>query len=534
MFNEFKLSNLNKISLYYILILIKVSFAGVFIDLKKLYIYDIYFVVLDTGLYLYDFNTNDKGLIHKFKPNEFKNTTNDVINITELNYRHRAYIFCLINEYLFLFNEYTYRVYNYEINEIESFKNYYYNIMPYKIENYNISFFIALNKDKTKLEFYFYNFNLTESFDTISKQQKYEFNNMNIENKMIRCQINSYSTFITCFYFSKINGRNNLASKTFYINNMDLSNKKSFTNEVTHNITEIKIATSYDGNFFMCYLDNTTAVCLTNNASYEFNNIGCKHAPNWGTTYRVLYFRQTDDFMLISRKYLTTTILNNQDKTLKLCKTNIIGIQKNIYSIIYDNNIKNYTLVNYSNFQNYLGSIGISILADRKRTKYINDINSLIVNSNNKVQLISNLNEFIKHDINLDYIDDNDDVIIQKDEMTISLTSTFNLNNDENINSNSIIINFGKCEKILRYVYNISDNSTLYLLKIEIKQEYRNYPLIEYEFFYPLDNEKLDILDLNYCKDTNIEILIPIKINDTMDKFNPKSDYYNNICSKAT
>ena len=72
--------------------------------------------------------------------------------------------------------------------------------MPYKIENFNISFFIASNKDKNKLEFYFYNFNLTESFDTISKQQKYEFNNMNIENKMIRCQINSYSTFITCFY----------------------------------------------------------------------------------------------------------------------------------------------------------------------------------------------------------------------------------------------------------------------------------------------------------------------------------------------
>ena len=531
-FNEFKLSNLSKINLYYILILIKVSFAGKFIDLKKLYIYDIYFVVLDTGLYLYDFNNNDQGLIYNFTSNEYK-ASNNKINITELNYRHRAYIFCLVNEYLFLFNEYTYEVNKYRINEINNFQNYYYNIMPYKIENFNISFFIALNRDQNNLEFYFYNFNLTENINNIYEQKTYEFNNMNIENNMIRCQINSYSTFITCFYFSIINKQNNLASTTFYIKNMDLFIEKNFTKRVNYNITEIKVSTSYDSNFFMCYLDDTTAVCLTNNNRYEFNKINCTHDPNWGKTYKVLYFRQTDDFMLISKKYLTTTILDNHDKLVKLCKQNLTTLSE-AYSIIYDNNIKNYTIVKYANFSNYLESMTINILANRKRSKYFLDINDLIDNSNNKEELITNLNEFIKYNINLDYIDENDDVKVQKDGITISLTSTFNLNNEENINSNSVIINFGKCENILRNVYNISKKSTLYLLKLEIEQEYRNYPLIEYEFFYPLDNEKLDILDLNHCKDTNIEILIPIKINDTIDKYNPKSDYYNNICSKAT
>ena len=118
--------------------------------------------------------------------------------------------------------------------------------------------------------------------------------------------------------------------------------------------------------------------------------------------------------------------------------------------------------------------------------------------------------------------------------MTIVLTSTFIQNNKENIISNSTSINFGKCVNILKNVYNISEESDLYLLKIDIEQEYRNYPLIEYEFFYPLDNEKLDILNLSHCKDINIEILIPMQINESMDKYNPKSDYYNNICSKAT
>ena len=239
--------------------------------------------------------------------------------------------------------------------------------------------------------------------------------------------------------------------------------------------------------------------------------------------------------MLISRKYLTTTILNNQDKTLKLCKTNIIGIQNNVYSIIYNNNIKNYTLVNYSNFQNYLGSIGISILADRKRTKYINDINSLIVNPNNKVQLISNLNEFIKHDINLDYIDDNEELIIPKDEMTFTFTSKFLQDKEENSNSTNIIMNnLGECENILKEFYNISEESKLYILKIDKEQKGKNYPQIEYQVFYPSISGKMEILNLSLCDGTDIELSIPIVINFTIDKYNPQSNYYNDICSKAT
>ena len=97
LFNAFKLNNLHIINF---LILIKASFSGNFIDIKKLSLYDIYFVVLDTGLYLYDINTVDFAVIHEFKENEFR-TSNNIINITELNYRHRTYILCLINQYLF-------------------------------------------------------------------------------------------------------------------------------------------------------------------------------------------------------------------------------------------------------------------------------------------------------------------------------------------------------------------------------------------------------------------------------------------------
>ena len=473
-FNEFKLSILRKRNLYYILILIKLSFAGKFIDIKKLSISDIYFVVLDTGLYLHDFNTSDFALIHEFKENEIL-YSNNIINITELNYKHRAYIFCLVNDNLFILNEYTYKVWNYKINEISPNQSDYYNIMPYKIENNNISFIIAFNSNTTHLIFYFYNFNLTK--DLIEQPKQIIFNDMNIQNKMIRCQINSYSTLIICFYYSILNNETNFnlfVSTIFQIENLDLFKKKNYARTVSNEINEIKVATSNNSNFFVCFLDYYTAICLINDDLYDFEEINCTQNGDWKTEYKVLYFKETDDFMLISRLYLSTTILSNNKKELKKCKKNEFSQQNDVYSIIYNNG---YQLVNYNNFACYNDNINISIFASIRHYKYIKEVNNLVNNSGNKEDLITNLNEFIKNDINIDYIDDNEELIITKDEMTIAFTSTFIQKMNEN--SNSTTVNLGKCEKVLKNIYNISEESNLYMLKIDVEQEGKNYPLIE-------------------------------------------------------
>ena len=104
--------------------------------------------------------------------------------------------------------------------------------------------------------------------------------------------------------------------------------------------------------------------------------------------------------------------------------------------------------------------------------------------------------------------------------------------NENNINLTSI--NLGDCEYNLKNNYGISNESNLYILKIDMKQKGKNYPLIEYEVFYPLYDEKNEILDLNLCNYTNIELSIPIIINSIIDKYNPKSNYYNDICTRAT
>ena len=236
--------------------------------------------------------------------------------------------------------------------------------------------------------------------------------------------------------------------------------------------------------------------------------------------------------MLISKKYLSTTILNNNNNSITKCYENILSKQTNAYSIIFNNDTNNYQLVNYSNFTNYSGSINISISANIKHSKYIEEAKYLFNNTINKEELIANLNDFINYNINLDYIDDNEELIIQKEQMTFTFTSTSIQKMNENLNSTTI--NLGECEKELRNIYNISNESNLYLLKIDTKQEGKNYPLIEYEVFYPLDNEKVALLNLSFCNGMNIELSIPIILNDTIDKYNPKSKYYNDICSKAT
>ena len=47
-------------------------------------------------------------------------------------------------------------------------------------------------------------------------------------------------------------------------------------------------------------------------------------------------------------------------------------------------------------------------------------------------------------------------------------------------------------------------------------------------------NRTIEILNLSLCEGLNIELSIPVIINDNIEKYNPKSNYYNDICTRAT
>ena len=60
-------------------------------------------------------------------------------------------------------------------------------------------------------------------------------------------------------------------------------------------------------------------------------------------------------------------------------------------------------------------------------------------------------------------------------------------------------------------------------------------PKTEYEIYYhPFNGTELIRLNLTKCEDERIKISNKVSINQPIEKYNPKSNYYNDICSKTT
>ena len=143
------------------------------------------------------------------------------------------------------------------------------------------------------------------------------------------------------------------------------------------------------------------------------------------------------------------------------------------------------------------------------------------------------INEFISN-LNLTAIDEGKDEEVIKDNLKYVFTSTSNQKN--NYDKNNISMDLGQCETDIKNAYNISLNDSLYILQLIKEEKGMKIPKVEYEIYYPLNNDtnNLTKLNLTACEGSKIEISIAVEINDTIDKYNPKSKYYNDICSKAT
>ena len=296
------LKNAMIFSIYYSLFLIKECFAIDFIEIKKLSLYDLYFVVLDTGLFLYDFKTPNCSIIQSFNSTVYKSYSNK-IKLYELQQKNNSYIFCLVNEYLFIYDEINNHMISYKLNKLRNNLYYYYDLLPYKLNN-NISFILCLNKDTTNLSFYYYNFLVNES---ISEPKEIVFNNMNIQNQKINCQIISNLSYIKCFYHERFNNSYYLSSISFQINDMSINITDTFNLNIEKTILEIKVAKSLNNNFFICILKEDSSnydkpFCYINSFSYNnYSLIECydNNYNNYDKNYKVLYFDETDEFMYI-------------------------------------------------------------------------------------------------------------------------------------------------------------------------------------------------------------------------------------------
>jgi len=129
---------------------------------------------------------------------------------------------------------------------------------------------------------------------------------------------------------------------------------------------------------------------------------------------------------------------------------------------------------------------------------------------------------------NLLYGDKEDIAFTDSENNEYVITSTENL---KNVKKNSTSINFGDCEAFLKSRYNISDNESLIILKIDKSKDNEKSSIkqVEYEAFNPNTKQNLD---LSLCQDMKINVFYnipPINIED-LYKYNQSSDYYNDIC----
>ena len=151
----------------------------------------------------------------------------------------------------------------------------------------------------------------------------------------------------------------------------------------------------------------------------------------------------------------------------------------------------------------------------------------------NRTELIQNKINNLFTKLIISDIDSGKSEKIYEKNLLIIITLTKHQKNSEK--ENMITIDLGKCENILKDEYNISKNDSLYILQLIYEEIGMKISKVEYEVYYPLHNKNtLTKLKLSLYERTKIEISIPIRINDILDKYNPKSAYYNDICYKAT
>ena len=159
------------------------------------------------------------------------------------------------------------------------------------------------------------------------------------------------------------------------------------------------------------------------------------------------------------------------------------------------------------------------------------------INNNNCIEYLMDihLDEFRGkiNTINTNEIDKGNDYYEYQDNVIYTLTSSFNQKNNQYVNVSSI--DLGECEKKIIAEYGLPNNSNFYILKIDYLLPGTKTPKIEYELYYPLNGTNLTLLNISACKDVKIDIYFPTNITlDELYKYNPKNDFYNDICKTHT
>ena len=215
---------------------------------------------------------------------------------------------------------------------------------------------------------------------------------------------------------------------------------------------------------------------------YEYNYKCYSECPE-GTT-----SSYQNEYLCVNDSDINNTDINNKKNLYENIKEKFDS-NPSIQSIIYQDTVNNY-------------------IEDIKDGKFDDKISDLLNKEN-----------------------DDEDYIINDKNIIFQITTTENQKNKKYENISTINIE-EKCQNILKEKYNITKNQSLLIFKYEYYIPGLKIPLIGYDVFNP---ETKKLLDLSYCESSNVQLSIPVLINESiLEMYNPDSDFYNNICESYT
>ena len=457
-----------------------------------------YFAILDSGIYIYNFEKSTQINITIFNESIFE--TNDdynqiIISKNQDDISNEIKIGALINHHLYIYtyddsnNKLEYLLieqlkdsrhlthsFQVKINNASIIIVYLvaseYSVRPDKIQSLSYQNYLDIKPNEPNIDIYF--------------EEKYLYNSY------LFCQIDEYDSLIKCVYedrycrlyflnLKKIGDSDNSQKIKIYEPFFCQLFQYRFSNITYSSNLETIFVCANRFNEIKCYYSNKEELIF-----HEITHNGFEKDCNPLTTY---FKQETSEFALSCKKLSTEYLYFFNDTDMS-----------KIYCINVSNNF-----------------------TDKNNFSKIN----------NKINICDNLEKlldssYLRNNIMSDISDI--EFFIQCEDSKIQFISIYKQNNA--FYKNNSIINLNKCEDELRYYYNISNESDIYILKIEHEIKGMLIPIIEYEVYY-LNNETMKKLNLSLCNNTKIDILIPVNINDAIDKHNPKSSYYNDICTKA-
>ena len=118
---------------------------------------------------------------------------------------------------------------------------------------------------------------------------------------------------------------------------------------------------------------------------------------------------------------------------------------------------------------------------------------------NNYNKMLENFESILTSDnYDLTNIDKREEQILKAKKLIITITNLQNQKN--NIKNNMSTIDLGECENLLRKYYNLTNNETIYMKKIDIIQDGMTAKKIKYNVYSKLSGKNLVKLNLTICE----------------------------------